>query len=102
MQQDTPALMRNNPKFNELVSRRARFAWTLSLIMLAIYFGFVLLVAFGKDLLGAPLGDGVTTVGIPIGVAVIVSAFVLTGIYVRRANSEFDALTDQIKREVMK
>ena len=46
-----------------------------------------------------PLAGGVTTVGIPLGLFVIISAFVLTGIYVRRANSEFDALIRQIIEE---
>ena len=59
-------------------------------------------VAFGKGFLGIPLGNGVMTIGIPIGLAVIVSAFALTGIYVRRANSEFDELTEKIKKEAVK
>lgn len=94
--------VRENPQFAQLVARRSAFAWTLSAIMLAIYFGFILLVAFDKEFLGMPIGSGVTTIGIPIGVAVIIAAFILTGIYVRRANSEFDALTEQIKKDVLK
>ena len=82
--------------FQELVSTRRVFAWTLSAIMLAIYAGFILLVAYGKAFLGQSLAGGVTTVGFPIGVATIVSAIVLTGIYVRRANTEFDELNRQI------
>ncbi|MCJ7764724.1 MAG: DUF485 domain-containing protein, partial [Thiovulaceae bacterium] len=55
-------------------------------------------IAFEPSLLGTPLGDDtVTTVGIPIGMAIIVFAFVLTGVYVRRANTEFDQLTAKIK-----
>jgi len=53
-------------------------------------------IAFAPAVLGLRIGNGVTTVGIPVGLLVIISAFVLTGIYVRRANSEFDALTRQI------
>lgn len=69
--------------------------------MLIIYFGFVLLVAFNKPLLATPIAAGaVTTIGIPLGVFVIVSAFILTGIYVRRANSEFDALTRRITEDL--
>lgn len=100
MQQDITTKIRNNPKFQELVAKRSSFAWTLSVIMLAIYFGFILVVAFGKGFLGTPLTEGsVTTVGIPFGLVVIVSAFILTGIYVRRANSEFDDLNKQILEE---
>jgi len=89
-----------NPKFQELVRRRSSFAWTLSAIMLAIYLGFILLVAFGKELLATKIGDGVTSLGIVLGLGVIVSAFVLTGIYVQRANDRFDKLTDDLTREV--
>ena len=87
----------NDPRFRQLVARRSRFAWTLAVVMLAIYYGFILIIAFAPALLGIPLAPGaVTTVGIPVGVLIIVAAFVLTGIYVRRANSEFDALNQQI------
>jgi uncharacterized membrane protein (DUF485 family) len=89
-----------NPKFIELVATRKSLGWSLSLLMLAIYFGFILLVAFDKSFLGTPLsGEGVTTIGIPIGLAVIVSAFVLTGIYVVKANARYDELTRQIVEE---
>lgn len=98
MQENAQKIL-NNPKFQELVARRSSFAWTLSVIMLAIYFGFILLVAFGKGFLGTSMAGGVMTWGIPVGVGVIVSAFVLTGIYVNRANGEFDELNRQILEE---
>lgn len=96
------ARIRSNPKFRELVERRNRFAWTLSVIMLVIYYGFILLVAFAKGFLGTRIGTGVTTLGIPIGLGVIISAFVLTGIYVQRANGQFDELTADLTRELTK
>jgi len=87
----------NDPRFRQLVAKRSRFAWTLAVVMLAIYYGFILIIAFAPALLGIPLAPGaVTTIGIPVGVLIIVAAFVLTGIYVRRANAEFDALNQQI------
>lgn len=88
-----------NPHYQQLVKTRSSFAWKLSVAMLVIYFGFILLVGYEPKLLGIPMGSGVTTIGIPIGLAVILSAFVLTGIYVRRANSEFDTLTREIVEE---
>lgn len=88
-----------NPKFQELVRSRATLGWSLSVVMLAIYLGFIALVAFDKPLLAKPLGTGVMTLGIPVGLFVIVSAFVLTGIYVRRANATYDTLTRQIVEE---
>ena len=68
----------------------------LSLIMLVVYFGFILLVAYAPKFLGIRIGTGVTTIGIPIGLAVILLAFALTGIYVRRANSSYDVLIRKI------
>ena len=89
-----------NPKYQELVQSRASLGWMLSIAMLVIYFGFILLVAFNKPFLGTPLAAGsVTTIGIVIGLAVIVSAFVLTGIYVSKANASYDALTKEIVEE---
>lgn len=96
------ARIKSDPQFKELVRKRSTFAWTLSILMMLIYFGFVLLVAFQKELLAQPLAGGVTTIGIPIGLGVIVSAFILTGIYVARANSSFDDLTKQIVEKVKK
>jgi uncharacterized membrane protein (DUF485 family) len=87
----------SDPRFRELVVRRSRFAWMLTVAMLAIYYGFILIIAFAPSVLGTPIASGaVTTIGIPVGVLIIVAAFVLTWIYVRRANAEFDALNQQI------
>lgn len=85
--------------YRDLVAKRSKLGWTLSAAMLVIYFGFIVLIAYAPKFLGQPMGAGVTTIGIPIGLAVIVSAFVLTGVYVRRANSEFDTLTRKIVEE---
>ena len=89
-----------NPTYRSLVRRRMRLALWLTAIMLAAFFGFTLAVAFDKEALATPIGNGVTSVGIPIGFAIILLAIVLTGIYVRRANREFDLLTDELRREL--
>ncbi|MFO1148626.1 MAG: DUF485 domain-containing protein [Alsobacter sp.] len=95
----TYEVIERNPHFQELVRKRSSFGWRLSLAMLVIYFGFILLVGYAPHFLGIPIGAGPMTIGIPIGLAVIISAFVLTGIYVRRANTEFDTLTREIVEE---
>jgi uncharacterized membrane protein (DUF485 family) len=83
-----------NPKYAELVRKRSAFAWSLSALVLIIYYGFILVIAFVPKFFGTPLFEGgVTTIGFPIGVGVILSAIALTGIYVYRANGEFDDLT---------
>lgn len=94
--------VKNDPEFHQLVRRRSRLAWGLSAIMIAIYFGFVLTIAFNKDVLGQSLFGGVTTIGIPVGIGVILSAFILTGIYVARANTAFDDMTKKIIERVTK
>ena len=100
MNQDVFDRVKGNRRFQELVAKRTRFAWRLSAAMLVIYFGFIFIIAFAPKILGTPIGSGVTTIGIPLGLFVIVSAFVLTGIYVYRANTEFDALTREIIEDV--
>lgn len=102
MQQDLVHAIKSNPKYHELVSKRRRFSTTLAVIMLLIYYGFIMLIAFNGAFLGQSLWSGsVTTIGIPIGLGVIISAFILTGIYTTRANSEFDRLNNEIKEEVL-
>jgi uncharacterized membrane protein (DUF485 family) len=91
-----------NPQFQELVAKRNSFGVLLTILMLAVYYGYILIIAFNKEFLGQKLGAGVTTIGIPIGVGVILFTVIITGIYVRRANSEFDALTQSIVKEVSK
>ena len=95
------ARIENSARFKELVQKRQRFALILSIIMLILYVGFILLIAFAPDWLGAPLHEGTNvTRGIPIGVGLIVISFLLTGVYFWRANGEFDRLTKQIIDEV--
>ncbi len=88
--------IQDEPLFQDLVERRKRFAWTLAITMLVIYFGFIAIIAFAPWLLAIPIAGSVTTIGIPVGLFVIVSAFALTGIYVWRANAVFDPLTLRI------
>ncbi|MEO3475222.1 DUF485 domain-containing protein [Roseomonas sp. CAU 1739] len=89
-----------NPKFQELVRRRSSFAWTLAAVMLVIYLGFILAVAFARNLMAMKVGSGVTSIGILLGLAVILAAFLLTGIYVWRANTRFDDLTRDLRKEI--
>lgn len=96
------ARIASDPNYEKLRERRLRFGWTLTIIMLIIYYGFITLIAFSKETLARPMGDGVTTWGIPIGFGVILATIVLTAIYVMRANREYDELTDRIKREALK
>jgi uncharacterized membrane protein (DUF485 family) len=91
-----------NPSYQKLVSTRSAFAWKLTITILVVYYAFILLIAFSPETLGASLSGGMTTVGIPVGIAIIVFAFALTGIYVKRANSEFDDLLKEVKSDIEK
>jgi uncharacterized membrane protein (DUF485 family) len=94
--------IQNNPKYQELRSKRSSFGWTLTLLMMVVYYGYIALIAFNKPFLAQPIGAGVTSLGIPIGMGVIVFTVLITAIYVRRANSEFDALTAEILKDASK
>ncbi|MFN8900234.1 MAG: DUF485 domain-containing protein [Pseudomonadota bacterium] len=102
MDDDLVRKIANDPRYRQLKARRTSFGMWLTLAMLVVYSGFILLVAFNKPLLATRLGEGVTTVGMPLGLGVILFTILITGIYVRRANSEFDKLSDDLNKAVLK
>lgn len=92
-----------NPRFRQLVRARSTLAWTLILIMLVVYFGFILLVAFNKSdgaILSTKIGGGTTSLAIVAGIGVLIFTFLLTGFYVLIANSKFDEMTRALREEV--
>lgn len=102
MQADLAERIAAHPKYQELKSKRTGFGWSLTIAMLVVYYGFILLVAFNKPFLSQRLGDGVLTMGIPVGFGVIVFTIVITAFYVQRANSQYDDLTEAIRKGVLK
>ena len=80
-----------------LARARARIATVLTLAMIVLYFGFVTLIAYDKPLMGRLLAPGLS-LGILLGVLVIVGSWVLTWIYVRWANRHYDAAVGRIER----
>ncbi len=94
--------IQKNPKYLELRRKRNAFGWLLTLLMMVVYYGYIALIAFNKPFLAQPIGAGVISLGIPIGLGVIVFTVLITAIYVRRANSEFDALTTDILKDASK
>ena len=95
--------MRTNPKFHELVTRRGRFAWTLAIIVLTMFYGYVLTIAFNPTALGRPVAEGsMLTVGVAVELFMFIFFWVLTAVYVRRANNEFDAMTQDLIRDAWK
>ena len=100
MQDDLVRKIKADPNYQKLVKERSRFGWTLTALMRVVYYGYILLIAFNKELLASKTGAGVMTWGMPIGLFVIVFTVIITGIYVRRANREYDDLTTAIAARV--
>jgi uncharacterized membrane protein (DUF485 family) len=95
--------IQKNPKYHQLIKERDALSWTLSALVLVIYFGFILLVAFAPGFLTQPISTtSVIPVGMLVGVGVILASVVLTGIYVYRANNTFDPLIKEIIQEAAK
>ena len=85
----------NDPNYQRLVSERKSLGWTLAIITLVMYYGYIAIVAFAPSLIAVPL-FGSITVGIVLGVAIILASILLTGIYVMRANADYDELINAI------
>jgi uncharacterized membrane protein (DUF485 family) len=84
-------------ELERLSAQRFRFVAVLTAVMMVVYFGFILLVAFGKDFLGNVLVDGLS-LGILLGVLVILATWVLTWIYVRWANRVYEPAARRLRR----
>jgi uncharacterized membrane protein (DUF485 family) len=86
-----------------MVSIRNNYSIIMSILMMVVYFGYILLIAFNKPFLATKVSEGaVMSVGIPLGLGVLVFTIIITAIYVRRANTEFDAMKDDIVKEASK
>ncbi len=102
-QNSVQAKIRSNPKFAEMVGKRTRFAILLSLIVLVPYYTYMLLVSLQPQLFAAKISEGsVITIGWPIAALIVVGGWLLTGVYVSRANGEFDSLNEEVLKEARK
>ncbi|MBD3755921.1 MAG: DUF485 domain-containing protein [Gammaproteobacteria bacterium] len=88
------------PQYDQLVRERSSLAWKLSIAMLVVYYGYILLLAFDPAFFTTIVAGNYISIGFPLGVGIIIFAFLLTGYYVKKANADFDELTAQIKKEV--
>ena len=91
--------MLDSPEFNRLVAQRWRVSVILTIALFVIYYGYIILIAVNKPFMAQKIGE-VTTLGIPLGVAVIVLSWVLTGVYVLWANSTYDPQVRDLKSRV--
>ena len=100
---DSYLQIRNNPKFISLVAKRNRYSFIMTSLMMIVYFGYILLIAFNKEWLATKVAPGmVMSIGIPMGLGVILFTIIITIVYVRRANTEFDTEAAQVLKEAQK
>jgi uncharacterized membrane protein (DUF485 family) len=99
-QQDSViAAIAGDPRYEALVRERGRLGWILSALIFFTFVGYLGLIAFDKAALAQPIGGGVTSVGIPVGLGLIVFTILVTALYVRRANGSYDARLAEILRD---
>lgn len=89
----------DNPEFQKMVSQRNTIVAILTVLTLITYFGFIFLMAYGKETLSAKISENIT-VGLPIGVAVIVISWILTFTYANWANKKYDHMVEDIKGKI--
>lgn len=94
-----PEQIRQLPEYAELTRARKKIVWPLSIAVIAAYFALILAIAFSPASLGAPIGDGVTSIGVALGLGIIVYCMVITGIYVTYANRVIEPLTHAIAKK---
>ncbi|MDR0273927.1 MAG: DUF485 domain-containing protein [Burkholderiaceae bacterium] len=94
--------IQRNPQYQHLTKTRDALGWTLAILVLLAYYGFIVVIAFDKSLFATPIAAGMTTTwGIPAGIGVILVTVVVTAVYVRKANRDYDGLIkDILEKEV--
>ncbi|MES2674938.1 MAG: DUF485 domain-containing protein [Pseudomonadota bacterium] len=91
--------IRQMPEYIALTQARKKIVWPLSIATIVAYFALILTIAFAPQVLGNAVGDGVTSIGIILGLGIIFLCLVITGIYVAYANRVIEPLTRAIVRK---
>ena len=91
----------NDPEFKRLVSQKNTISWTLGIVELVLFYGFIYWVALDKAFLAQKLNEGkAMTIGIPIAVGTILLSWVLTGIYIYWANTRYDEMVKKLRERI--
>jgi len=91
----------SNPKYKELIAKRNSLALKLGVFILVMFYSYITIIAFNKELFATKIWeDGVTTIGFPIALIILVVSFLTTLVYVKKANTEYDDLINEIKKDV--
>jgi uncharacterized membrane protein (DUF485 family) len=103
MTQEMIQKIKSHPDFKILIQQRSIFARRLTALMLSVYFGFILTIAFNPTFLATKIDpQGVTTYGIVIGILILLFSFVLTGFYTLVSNNLFDKEIEKVKKDLLK
>lgn len=103
MQNETYDRIGVSPLYRELTQKRNRFSLVLSAVMLTVYYIYVLFASMTPAEFATPIAEGSKwPIGLIIGWCIQAFAFVMTGIYVYRANSDFDAMTRKLISEAQR
>ncbi len=86
-------------EFRHMLARRWRVSLVLTALLFVLYYGYIVLIAVNRELLSVRIGE-VTTLGIPLGAAVIVGAWALTAAYVVWANRHYDPEVERLRRRL--
>lgn len=101
MDQSMAARVLAHPQFQKMARAKAVLGWSFSALMLLVYVVYILFIGWVPEYFAVPLlADGATTWGIVFGLFVIVFAFAITGIYVHQANGRFEAMTQEVVKEI--
>ncbi|WP_039913207.1 DUF485 domain-containing protein [Cellvibrio mixtus] len=97
-------IIRQWPEYAALTRARKKIMWPLSIVIISAYFALILAIGFIPESLGSPIGTGVTSLGIALGLGIILLCFIITGIYVYYANRVLEPLNQAIikKAEALK
>ncbi len=95
----TPHSVLESNEFKSLVKKRWTFSLAMAAIMLLVYFGFLLTIAFRKEFFAQKIASGLT-LGIALGLGIIIFAWIMTGIYVKWANSSYDEKVNELTEKV--
>lgn len=90
--------IRSNPKYQDLIRRRGQVAWSLALITMCLFFGFILVAALNPAVLATPV-IGISTLAVVVGALMPVYLWIVTSIYIRITSQDYDKITEQIARE---
>ena len=102
MQKNIAKEVLDNPKFQKMAKTKSFYCWTYSVLMFVIYVVFIVYIGSSPESFGTPVSEGsTTTVGIYVGLFVILFAIGITGVYVRQANGPLEVITQEVVNEVL-